>query len=115
MNYPTGPKYDNFKRSYLHQFDIDPSTLGPFHTHSYDATMIMLEGIHQASRIGVDGSLIVDKKALVDAIRSTRNYDGLSGNISFDSHGDGGSAELDVYIVKDGSWVPHKLAAEPAT
>ncbi len=112
MYSPAGPEYEDFKRSYIQQFGIDPSTMGPFHTHSYDATMIMLEGIHQASRIETDGSLVVGKKSLVDAIRGTSNYDGLSGTISFDSHGDGGRAELDVYIVKDGNWVLHELAPE---
>jgi ABC-type branched-subunit amino acid transport system substrate-binding protein len=54
----------------------------------YDATKLLLERIAQTSHLQLDGSLIINRAELASAIRSTRNYQGVTGCFSFDGIGD---------------------------
>lgn len=56
--------------------------------YAYDATWIVLEALQRTAFVGADGSLVVDRRALLAAIRRTSGYNGLTGAISFEDDGD---------------------------
>ncbi|MBW1798996.1 MAG: branched-chain amino acid ABC transporter substrate-binding protein, partial [Deltaproteobacteria bacterium] len=58
-----------------------------FSPQSYDAATILMRAVEKTAKKQQDGSLIIGKKALRDAIAAT-GYDGITGRIAFDAHGD---------------------------
>ena len=52
-----------------------------------------------------DGNLVVDREALIEAIRGTEEYEGLTGTLSCDEMGDCGAGSIGINLVEDGEWV----------
>ncbi|MDQ7029868.1 MAG: transporter substrate-binding domain-containing protein [Ardenticatenia bacterium] len=103
---PAGsPDLERFRQRYEEKFGVKPADMGPFHAHAYDATMVILRAIEQVAVLQDDGTLLIPRKALADAVRNTKNYQGLSGTISCDDKGDCGSATVVVNQVQNGDWV----------
>lgn len=80
---PEGAKYAEWKKRYEAQY----GPLGAFSAQGYDAAMILLSAIEKVAKMKPDGSLLIGKKALADAIR-TLKYEGVTGRLSFDHRGD---------------------------
>jgi branched-chain amino acid transport system substrate-binding protein len=55
--------------------------------HAYDAATVMMMAIEKVARKQGDGSLVIGKKALRDAVSAIK-YEGITGPISFDQYGD---------------------------
>jgi ABC-type branched-subunit amino acid transport system substrate-binding protein len=55
---------------------------------NYDATILLLKRIAQISQLRPDGSLLINRAELASAVRSTDNYEGVTGCFSFDGGGD---------------------------
>ena len=96
---------DAFDAAYEDAFGVAPDDLGPFHAHAYDATMIILHAIEAVATVDDDGNLVVDREALILAIRATVDYDGLTGMLSCDGNGECGAGIIGVNIVEGGEWV----------
>lgn len=96
---------DAFDAAYEEAFGVAPDDLGPFHAHAYDATMIILHAIEAVATVDDDGNLVVDREALILAIRATVDYDGLTGVLSCDGNGECGAGIIGVNIVEGGEWV----------
>lgn len=78
----------------------DPA--GPYAKYAYDATNILLEVIKEH---GPD-----DRQALASAIREI-DYEGALGRTTFDENGQTQvPVEVDIYVAKDGKWVPWESA-----
>ncbi|KPL85678.1 branched-chain amino acid ABC transporter substrate-binding protein, partial [Ardenticatena maritima] len=102
---PAGsPELEAFRARYKEKYGVEPSELGPFHAHAYDATMVLLNAIEKVA-VDQDGTLLVPRKALAEAVRATKDYQGLSGTITCDEKGDCGSANIIIYQVQNGEWV----------
>ncbi len=102
---PAGsPKLEEFRKRYEEKYGVKPTEMGPFHAHGYDATMVLLMAIEKVA-VEQDGKLLIPRKALAEAVRQTKNYQGLSGTISCDDKGDCGSATVVVNQVQNGEWV----------
>jgi ABC-type branched-subunit amino acid transport system substrate-binding protein len=53
-----------------------------------------------------DGNnLVIPRKALADEVRSTKDFQGLTGTISCDSDGECAAASILFMEVADGAWV----------
>jgi branched-chain amino acid transport system substrate-binding protein len=77
------------------------SQYGPrqtFSPQSYDATHTLMMAVEKVGKNQPDGSLIIDKKALRDAVAETE-YEGITGKISFDPNGDRTGSVVAVYEV----------------
>ena len=61
-----------------------PVTYAP---HAYDATNVLLMAVEKVAQKQPDGSLIIGKKALRDAVGATK-FDGITGPVSFNQVGD---------------------------
>ncbi|MBN1680804.1 MAG: branched-chain amino acid ABC transporter substrate-binding protein [Anaerolineae bacterium] len=95
-----------FDAKYEELFGVAPDEQGPFHAQSYDATMILMNAIAEVAVVDDEGNLVIDREALVAAVRGTADYDGLTGLLTCDESGDCGVGRIVVNIVEDGEWVP---------
>ncbi len=88
--------------------------LSGFHAHAYDATMIILNAIARASATDADGTLVIGRQALRDAVYATEDYAGLTGSLSCDDNGDCATGEaLAIFMLTndqvtdpDANWPP---------
>ncbi len=54
---------------------------------TYDATMLLLVKLDEVIVVATDGSVIIGRRSLADAIRSTTDYPGVTGSITIDEIG----------------------------
>ncbi len=97
---------EEFDARYEELFGVKPDEQGPFHAHSYDATMILLQAIQKVAEVDADGNLVIDREALVKAVRETKDYEGLTGTLTCDERGECGVGRIIIFQVQDGEWVP---------
>jgi branched-chain amino acid transport system substrate-binding protein len=84
------PKGEDFDKRYQQKFGTPPQRYSPY---SYDAVYAIVDAIKRAGK--------PDRLAVVDAMQKT-DFEGLTGHIQFDEHGDLKNGEISVYAVKDG-------------
>ena len=82
-------KGDEFVKRYKAKFGTECQRYSPY---SYDAVYAIVEGLKIAGK--------PDRQALVDAMPKV-SFDGLTGHIQFDEHGDLKNGEISVYNVRD--------------
>ena len=90
----TGVTPADFLTAYEAEHGEPPSAA--FWAHSYDATTMLLSAIDEVAVAGDDGSLMIDRQALRDALAAT-SFDGLIGGIGCDEFGDCGSQAIALY------------------
>ena len=71
--------------------------LGSYSANSFDATNILISAIEKVKEKNPD--------KIARAIRETKNFPGLTGNISFDEKGDLVDPKFSIYVVKDSMFV----------
>jgi branched-chain amino acid transport system substrate-binding protein len=98
-----------FDDAYEAMFGVKPSDLGPFHYHAYDSTNMILAAIDKVAEVDADGNLVIDREALITALRETANFDGLTGTLTCNDKGDCGAGSIAVNEVEDGAWVAVEL------
>ncbi|MBD3308338.1 ABC transporter substrate-binding protein [candidate division KSB3 bacterium] len=97
---PKGAEYDAWEQRFTERFEHEPITFSP---QTYDATMAMLKAIEQVGQVQDDGSLMIGKKALADAIRNNE-FEGVTGKVAFTESGDSKSGVV-VYQVQGKEFV----------
>jgi branched-chain amino acid transport system substrate-binding protein len=103
--FPAG--YQTFVDKYKAKYGTAPLSI--FHAHAYDAAMIIFAAIEKVAVKGPDGSLYIGRKALRDALYTTKDFQGITGNLSCSQYGDCGAPVIAVYqtINSDpASWDP---------
>lgn len=111
--YVVGEEYDAFLMTWDDMFGGAPPS--GFHAHAYDAVNILMDAVEMVAEEDDDGTLMIGRQALRDAISDVENYDGLTGTLTCQDEspyrGDcaTGSA-LAVYEITeaevDGAWPP---------
>ncbi len=96
---------EEFDAKYEEMFGTRPEDQGPFHAHAYDSTRIILQAIDAVAEVDADGNLVIDRAALVEAVRTTAEFEGLTGTLTCDEKGDCGAGQIGINIVEDGEWV----------
>ena len=69
-----------------------------FSPQAYDAAKIMMMAVETVAKKQPDGSLVIGKKALRDAVADIK-YSGITGTINFDAHGDRTGSVVVIYKV----------------
>ena len=92
-----GPGYADFLKKREAKFGGKP--LSVFHAHAYDATNILFQALDKVAVENADGSLSVPKGALRDAIYATKDFKGITGNLTCSASGDCGAPVIGVYQV----------------
>ncbi|MGX2997842.1 branched-chain amino acid ABC transporter substrate-binding protein [Streptomyces sp. JNUCC 64] len=77
---------------------------GTYGGYSYDATSAIINAV-KAVKEANDGKLPGKtlREEVVEAVGKS-DFEGITGNVSFDEYGDTGNKQLTVYQVKDGKW-----------
>jgi len=107
-----GPALPKFLEAYEAEYGEAP--IAPFHAHAYDAYMVIVNAIEQVGQTDADGNLMIGRKALRDAIRATKDHQGLSGKIACDENGDCGTGSVAFSMVQAGAWVSAEAPAAVA-
>jgi branched-chain amino acid transport system substrate-binding protein len=102
-----GPGYEEFLQQYQDRYGEPP--VAPFHAHAYDAAMMILDAIKGAAVEGPNGTLLIGRQALHDALHTTQGLEGMTGILTCDEHGDCAEPRIAVYEIVNadaGSWNP---------
>jgi len=92
---PEGPEYEQFLAAYEDAYGEAP--IGSFHAQSYDAANILFDAIEQVAEEQPDGTVTIDRQALVEAIGATSSFQGLTGNLTCDEFGDCADPTIQVF------------------
>jgi branched-chain amino acid transport system substrate-binding protein len=76
---------DEFLPAYEDQYGEQPTA--PFHAHAYDATNVIFQAIEEVAVERDDGTLLIPRTQLRDAVYAT-DYQGILGQISCNDTGD---------------------------
>jgi branched-chain amino acid transport system substrate-binding protein len=88
----------DFGASYQKTYQRAP---GPYAPYAYDAARILLASIAKAP-----GDALPDRKTVMENVAATKDFPGLGGPINFDSKGDPVKAPFQVFVIKNGAFVP---------
>jgi branched-chain amino acid transport system substrate-binding protein len=94
---------DEFLPMYQEMFGTEPTA--PFHAHAYDATNILLDAVEAVAQQGEDGTLLIGRQALRDAVAATSGYVGLTGTLTCSEFGDCADPKISVSHVENGEFV----------
>jgi len=100
--YHSSPDFSAFGGGYKdflvkHQKKYGEKPIAPFHAHAYDAAMMIFAAVEKVAQKGPDGTLSIGRKKLRDALYATKNFKGLTGNLTCDRYGDCADPRIAVY------------------
>jgi branched-chain amino acid transport system substrate-binding protein len=90
-----GAGYQDFLAKHDAKYGEKP--LAPFHAHAYDAFMLITAAIEKVAVKDADGTLHIGRQALRDAMISTKDMKGLTGNLTCTPTGDCADPKIAVY------------------
>jgi branched-chain amino acid transport system substrate-binding protein len=93
-----GSGYQALVDKYLKKYNVK-GTLAPFHAHTYDALNMVLAALQKPGVVVTDpdGTLHVQKQALRDAIGATKDFKGITGNLTCNANGDCADPKIAIY------------------
>jgi len=100
--YHSSPDFSAFGAGYKtflerHQKKYGEKPIAPFHAHAYDAAMMTFAAVEKVAQKGPDGVLYIGRRALRDAFYATKNFKGLTGNLTCDKYGDCADPRIAIY------------------
>lgn len=96
--------YDDFLALYQENYGTEPTA--PFHAHAFDATNMILDAIEAVAQEGNDGTLLIGRQALRDALFSTSGLAGITGTLTCNDTGDCADAKIAVSQVQGDAFEP---------
>jgi branched-chain amino acid transport system substrate-binding protein len=90
-----------FYEEYKKQFGVEPES---YAAYGYEAARVVLEGIKRADK--------KDRKAIIEAVRTIKNFQGALGTWSFDENGDTSLKTMSGNTVKNGVFEFVKILGE---
>jgi len=102
-----GPAYVEFLARYEEVYGEPPRA--PFHAPAYDAAMMIFAAIEDSALRLDDGTLIIRRQVLLERLFATRDFRGVTGNLSCTPSGDCGNSSVAVYEIVSpdpGHWHP---------
>jgi branched-chain amino acid transport system substrate-binding protein len=107
----SSPDFSAFTAGYSdflakHEAKYGEKTLAPFHAHAYDAANIIFASIEKVAVKDADGTLHIPRQALRDAMIGTKDFKGLTGNLTCNATGDCADPKIAVY---------EGMSSDPAT
>ena len=109
-----GDAYDAFLETWKAELDEAGPPSG-FHAHAYDATNLLLDAVEAVAEEMDDGTLVIGRQALRDALSAVENYAGLTGSLTCQSNspyaGDCATGDaLAIFAISEaevaGAWPP---------
>jgi len=81
-----------------HQKKYGEKPLSAFHAHAYDAAQMIFAAIEKVGKKDAQGNLYIGRNALRDALFATKNFKGMTGNLTCSEFGDCADPVIAVYI-----------------
>jgi branched-chain amino acid transport system substrate-binding protein len=94
------PKIQSFTQNFQAKYGHLPDTWA---AQSYDGMYILAEALRQGG---------TDPKKIRDALAATRDFNGVTGTITFNSKGDAEFRGTSIVMVSNGKFVPYKQGAQ---
>ena len=113
----SSPDFTQFGADYQAKFlpeyqaKYGSAPLSIFHAHAYDAMNMVLACIEKVTVKDEDGTLHIGRQALRDCMYNTKDFTGLTGNLTCTATGDCADPKIAVYQYKAGD--PTDLAIYP--
>ncbi|MGE5138856.1 MAG: branched-chain amino acid ABC transporter substrate-binding protein, partial [Rudaea sp.] len=107
-----GSAYTTLVDKYLKKYNVK-GTLAPFHAHAYDAANMIFAAIEKVAVKDNDGTLHIGKQALRDAIAATKDFKGITGNLTCDPNGDCADPKIALYKVTADNFANNVMPKEP--
>jgi branched-chain amino acid transport system substrate-binding protein len=103
--YHSSPDFSSFAGGYLtflaeHKKKYGEAPIAPFHAHAYDAAMMIFAAIKKVGKTAPDGTLYIGREKLRDALYATKNFKGLTGNLTCNEYGDCADPHIGIYVTK---------------
>jgi branched-chain amino acid transport system substrate-binding protein len=102
---PASDAKARFDADYRSAYDQPPGKLSPFTWTGYDSVAVLIKAIENVAVLNPDGRLYIPRAALVAAVRSTKDYRGVSGTITCDPTGECAASGPTFFIDRRGKWV----------
>ncbi len=80
-----------------------------FHAHAYDAANMIFAAIEKVAVQDADGTLHIPRQALRDAMYATKDFKGLTGNLTCTKTGDCADPKIAVYEYHAGQYPPERI------
>lgn len=90
-----GDAYTDFLANHQEKYGEPP--LSAFHAHAYDAAMMFFAAIEKVAVVDEDGTIHIGRQALRDAVFATKDFQGLTGNLTCSATGDCADPKIAVY------------------
>ena len=81
-----GTRYPELVKKYKEKYGEGP--IQAFHQYAYDGMAVALMGIEKVAVKDDAGNTYIGRQALRDALFATKGFDGMSGEITYNEHGD---------------------------
>jgi branched-chain amino acid transport system substrate-binding protein len=94
-----------FDTAYETKYGVAPDSLGPFHGQAYDALNLIAEAIKSVAIDAGDGYIVIEREAVIAAVRATSGLQGLMGVMTCSAIGDCGAGGIQIFQVQEGAWV----------
>jgi branched-chain amino acid transport system substrate-binding protein len=104
-----GKGYPKFIEAYKKAYGEGP--ISGFHGQAYDAAELLMKAIQKVA-VDKDGVVYIGRKALRDAVFATK-FDGVSGPIACDAHGECGAFKPAVYEYTNADAKTFKIGVNP--
>jgi branched-chain amino acid transport system substrate-binding protein len=103
-----GPDYKaKFLPEYQTKFGSAPVSI--FHAHAYDAMNMVLACVAKVAVKDSDGTLHIPRQGLRDCMYATKDFKGLTGNLTCSATGDCADPKIAVYQYHVGQYPPTKV------
>ncbi len=93
---------DEFLPAYMEKYGTEPTA--PFHAHAFDAANMIMDAIEAVAVEGGDGTLLIGRQALRDALYATSGMEGITGSITCDEFGDCADPAISVSEVQNNAF-----------
>ncbi len=94
---------DTFLPMHQEMFGMAPTSV--FHAHAFDAANLLLNAIESVGKEESDGTLLIGRQALRDALYATAGYEGITGTLTCNEYGDCADAKISVSEIENGEFV----------
>ena len=106
-----GIVYPKYLERHMEKFGEDP--VQGFHMYSYDAAKVVFRAIEKVAVKDDAGNTYIGRKALRDALFATKNYEGMSGTLTCNPHGDCGEFKFAAFVFTSPDPATFKLGVNP--
>lgn len=87
------PDTDEYQEFLANWAEVVGGDVGPFSEHAFDATNILLNAIEEVAVVLDDGTIVIGRQALRDALTNLEGYVGLTGTLACNEFGDCATGE----------------------